>query len=72
VPRVKEATRPPFTERTHWHPYILQTLSSSRFERVVTKILRGEYILLKLPDIERSPDEDVPVIDPLKRIIQQG
>jgi len=72
VPKAKEITRPHFVERTHWHPYILQSLSSSRFERVATKILRGEYILLKLPDIERSPDEDVPIIDPLKRIIPQG
>jgi hypothetical protein len=68
VPKLKEITRPSFTKRTHWHPYILQTLSSSKFERVATKILRGEYILLKLPDIERLPDEDVPIIDPIKRI----
>jgi hypothetical protein len=37
---------------------------------VVTKILRGEYMLLKLPDIERSPDEDVPIIDPIAKLFQ--
>lgn len=68
MPKVKELTRPSFSERTHWHPYILQSLCASKFERVATKILRGEYILLELPDIERLPDEDVPIIDPVKRI----
>lgn len=70
MPKVKIITDLSAVERTHWHPYRLQTLSSAKFERVVTKILKGEYVLLKLPNIERSLDEDVPIIDPIARLFQ--
>lgn len=70
MPKVKIITPTSTVERTYWHPYRLQSLSSSKFERVVTKILRGEYVLLKLPNIERSEDEDVPIIDPIKRFFE--
>jgi len=70
LPKVKIISHPSTVERTHWHPYRLQSLSSTKFERVVTKILRGEYILLELPNIERSLDEDVPIIDPIAKLFQ--
>jgi len=70
LPKVKIITDLSAVERTHWHPYRLQSLSSGKFERVVTKILRGEYVLLELPDIERSSHEDVPIIDPIARLFQ--
>jgi hypothetical protein len=66
VPNPTRITYPSFPPKTHWNPYGLQGLSTAKFERVVTKILKGEYVLLKLPHIERSPDEDVPIIDPVK------
>ena len=68
--KIKIITDLSAVERTHWHPYRLQSLSSGKFERVVTKILEGEYVLLKLPDIQRPLDEDVPIIDPIARIFQ--
>ena len=33
--------------KTYWHIYGLQTLSSDKFVKVVNKILRREYILIK-------------------------
>jgi hypothetical protein len=70
VSKVKIITDLSAVERTYWHPYRLQSLSCGKFERVVTKILKGEYVLLKLPDIDRSPGEDVPIIDPVARMFQ--
>ena len=34
-------------EKTYWHIYSLQTLNSEKFVKVVNKILRKEYILIK-------------------------
>jgi hypothetical protein len=34
-------------EKTYWHIYSLQTLNSEKFIRVVNKILKKEYILIK-------------------------
>ncbi|MCJ7458059.1 MAG: hypothetical protein MUP17_03590 [candidate division Zixibacteria bacterium] len=34
-------------EKTCWHIYTLQALSSDKFVRVVNKILKREYILIK-------------------------
>ena len=34
-------------EKTYWHIYSLQNLNSEKFIRVVNKILRNEYILIK-------------------------
>jgi len=34
-------------EKTYWHIYSLQNLNSEKFIKVVNKILRKEYILIK-------------------------
>ena len=34
-------------EKTYWHLYSLQTLSSDKFARIVNKILNKEYQLIK-------------------------
>jgi hypothetical protein len=34
-------------EKTYWHIYSLQTLNSEKFIKVVNKILKQEYILIK-------------------------
>jgi hypothetical protein len=34
-------------EKTYWHIYSLQTLNSEKFVKVVNKILKKEYILIK-------------------------
>ena len=34
-------------EKTYWHIYSLQTLNSEKFIKVVNKILKREYILIK-------------------------
>ena len=34
-------------EKTYWHIYSLQTLNSEKFIKVVNKILKKEYILIK-------------------------
>jgi len=34
-------------EKTYWHIYSLQTLNSEKFIKVVNKILKSEYILIK-------------------------
>ena len=33
--------------KTYWHIYGLQTLSSDKFVKVVNKILKKDYILIK-------------------------
>lgn len=34
-------------EKTYWHIYSLQTLNDEKFIKVVNKILKREYILIK-------------------------
>jgi hypothetical protein len=34
-------------DKTYWHIYSLQTLNSEKFIKVVNKILKKEYILIK-------------------------
>lgn len=34
-------------EKTYWHIYSLQNLNSEKFVKVVNKILKKEYILIK-------------------------
>ena len=34
-------------QKTYWHIYSLQTLNSEKFVKVVNKILKQEYILIK-------------------------
>lgn len=34
-------------QKTYWHIYGLQTLSSDKFVKVVNKILKRDYILIK-------------------------
>ncbi|MCK4428281.1 MAG: hypothetical protein KAW16_07355 [candidate division Zixibacteria bacterium] len=34
-------------EKTYWHIYSLQNLNSEKFIKVVNKILKSEYILIK-------------------------
>ena len=34
-------------EKAYWHIYSLQTLNSEKFIKVVNKILKREYILIK-------------------------
>ena len=34
-------------EKTYWHIYSLQTLNSEKFIKVVNKILKRDYILIK-------------------------
>jgi len=34
-------------EKTAWHLYSLQNLNSDKFVRVVNKILRREYLVIK-------------------------
>jgi hypothetical protein len=68
VPKVRIITHSGYPERTHWHPYVLQSLSTSKFERVVTKILKGECVMLKVPHIERFSEDDVPILDPMAKL----
>jgi hypothetical protein len=70
VPKVRIITHPVITERTLWHPYILQSLSTSKFESVVAKILKGECVMLKIPHIERFSEDDVPILDPIAKLFQ--
>jgi hypothetical protein len=41
----KEEYRLP--EKKYWHLYSLQTLNSDKFVKIVNKILRKEYLLIK-------------------------
>ena len=41
----KQAFR--MSEKKYWHLYSLQTLTSDKFVKVVNKILRKEYQLIK-------------------------
>ena len=41
----KQSYRVP--EKKYWHLYSLQTLNSDKFVRIVNKILRKEYQLIK-------------------------
>ena len=34
-------------EKKYWHLYSLQTLNSDKFVKIVNKILRKEYLLIK-------------------------
>jgi hypothetical protein len=34
-------------QKTYWHLYSLQTLNSEKFVKVVNKILKNEYHLIK-------------------------
>ncbi|HEX9911949.1 MAG TPA: hypothetical protein VGB01_01740 [candidate division Zixibacteria bacterium] len=43
----KKKISPKLPEKTCWHIYTLQALSSDKFIRVVNKILKREYILIK-------------------------
>ena len=45
VLRKKPEKRPP--EKTSWHLYSLQTLNAEKFIKVVAKILKREYLLIK-------------------------
>jgi len=55
MPKTKRKSRLKFGEQTHWHPYVLQSLTPDKFTRIVNKILKGEYILLNFtPDDEDS------------------
>ncbi|MDH4223892.1 MAG: hypothetical protein OEV55_10190 [candidate division Zixibacteria bacterium] len=45
--RKKRKINPRLPEKTCWHIYTLQSLSSDKFIRVVNKILKKEYILIK-------------------------
>lgn len=43
--KLKQSTRVP--QKTFWHLYSLQTLNSEKFIKIVNKILRNEYHLIK-------------------------
>ncbi len=34
-------------KKTYWHLYSLQTLESAKLARIVNKVLRREYVLIK-------------------------
>ena len=34
-------------KKTHWHLYSLQSLGSEKFAKVVNKILKQEFVLIK-------------------------
>ena len=34
-------------KKTHWHLYSLQTLPSKQLTKVINKVLRQEYVLIK-------------------------
>lgn len=34
-------------KKTYWHLYSLQTLESEKLARIVNKILKDEYVLIK-------------------------
>jgi len=58
MPRTRKKNRLDFGERTHWHPYVLQSLAPDKFIQVVNKILKGEYILLNFtPDDQENPKD---------------
>ena len=50
-----------FPERTHWSPFVLQGLSGDKFIRVVNKILKGEYVLLKTFPSHLENSEEIPL-----------
>ena len=43
--RNKESFKPP--KKTYWHLYSLQSLESEKFAKVVNKILKREFVLIK-------------------------
>lgn len=61
MPRTKKQDPLKFEERTYWHPYVLQSLAPEKFIRVVNKILKGEYVLLRHTPPDRKSSEDVPI-----------
>jgi hypothetical protein len=45
TPRKKEAYRKP--KKNYWHLYSLQSLNPEKFIKVIEKILRREFMLIK-------------------------
>ncbi|MEZ5357918.1 MAG: hypothetical protein R3F48_03745 [Candidatus Zixiibacteriota bacterium] len=45
APKKKESYKKP--KKSCWHLYSLQTLSSEKFIKVINKILRKEFMLIK-------------------------
>jgi len=45
--KIKKSNPIKNSEKTCWHIYSLQNLNSEKFIKVVNKILRREYILIK-------------------------
>ena len=43
----KKRSGPRESEKKYWHLYSLQTLNSDKFIKIVNKILRKEYQLIK-------------------------
>jgi hypothetical protein len=70
--KTKQNLAPRLSEKTSWHPYSLQGLTTEKFILIVNLILKGEHTLLKLDrdnesedthksqefDLEKSPSKD--------------
>ena len=61
VAKPKEYQTFSFRERTYWSPFVLQNLSGDKFIRVVNKILKGEYVLLKFNSSHPKASEETPL-----------
>jgi len=47
LPKSMHSPEPCLLEKTRWHPYSLQCLTTEKFIQVVNRILRGEYTLVR-------------------------
>lgn len=43
----KQEFRPSLSKKTYWHLYSLQSLESEKLARIVNKVLKKEYVLIK-------------------------
>ncbi len=43
----KQEFRPGLSKKTYWHLYSLQSLESEKLARIVNKVLKKEYVLIK-------------------------
>lgn len=47
VKQKRQPGRVPLPRKTYWHLYSLQNLESEKLARIVNKILKREYMLIK-------------------------
>ena len=47
IEKKQELIRPGRPKKTYWHLYSLQSLESEKLARIVNKVLKKEYVLIK-------------------------